>query len=172
MTTTVQHRPWTFRGGTQGARQVCAESGDAWPCVTAKLDWAVSGALWRDLDTHAVRTQHYPRQDEDYPELAPLCAECSEQAPCATVLLADAYDVRRAARQASRRPRRRTRWWRTYLMNRSDNLALVSLNDTRPFRAYWPMTFVQLVGGRRWSLSICRYSTPGPLVVNPEGHRG
>jgi hypothetical protein len=31
------------------------------------------------------------------------------------------------------------RRWRTYLVNSSGRLALVSLDDAQPFRAYWPV---------------------------------
>ena len=57
---------------------------------------------------------------------------------------------------------------KTYLPNSSDRLALVSLDDKRPFRAYWPLRLTQLVGGKTWSLSIVRYQTKNPVPV-PEG---
>ena len=56
----------------------------------------------------------------------------------------------------------------TYGPNTSDRLALVSLDDRRPFRAYWPVRFTQIVGGKRWSLSLCFYRTPKPVLVADE----
>lgn len=56
---------------------------------------------------------------------------------------------------------------RPYLPNRSDALALVSLNDKRPFRAHWPLTLVQIVGGRTRSLSVVRYRTREPVPITP-----
>lgn len=68
------------------------------------------------------------------------------------------------ARRRTERARRRVpRALRPYLPNTSARLALVSLDDPEPFRAYWPMRFTQLVGGRRWSLSVVRYQTPAPV---------
>lgn len=61
---------------------------------------------------------------------------------------------------------------RPFLPNRSDALALVSLNDQRPFRAYWPLTLVQIVGGRTWSISFVRYRTPRPRVIPPARTEG
>lgn len=52
-----------------------------------------------------------------------------------------------------------------YLPNTSDRLALVHVDDERPFRAYWPMRFTQIIGGKRWSLSICRHLTDKPVLV-------
>ncbi|MBM4489391.1 hypothetical protein MWT96_20705 [Prescottella equi] len=49
---------------------------------------------------------------------------------------------------------------RDYLPNTSTRLALVSLDDQRPFRAYWPMRITQLVGGKTWSISFIKHSTP------------
>ena len=54
---------------------------------------------------------------------------------------------------------------KTYLPNSSDRLALVALNDARPFRAYWPLRLTQLIGGKTWSLSIVRYQTKSPTPV-------
>jgi len=53
----------------------------------------------------------------------------------------------------------------TYLYNNSNKLALVALDDKRPFRAYWPLRFIQIVGAKRWSLSLCIFSTEKPLLV-------
>ncbi len=52
---------------------------------------------------------------------------------------------------------------RPYLPNRSDKMALVSLDDERPFRAYQPIRLTQLVGGRHWSISLVTYRTARPL---------
>ena len=57
---------------------------------------------------------------------------------------------------------------RPYLPNRSDALALVS--QQYPTRAYWPLTLIQIVGGRTWSLSIVRYQTDRPIPT--EGGEG
>lgn len=54
---------------------------------------------------------------------------------------------------------------KTYLVNSSDRLALVSLDDKRPFRAYWPLRLTQIVGGKRWSLSLVRYQTSEPQRI-------
>lgn len=67
---------------------------------------------------------------------------------------------------------RKRRWWRTYLPNSSRNLALVSLRDRRPFRAYWPLHLTQLVGGKTWSISLVRYTTDGPQLVEQEHAEG
>lgn len=53
---------------------------------------------------------------------------------------------------------------REYLPNTSTRLAMVSLDDRRPFRAYWPMRITQLIGGKTWSLSFIKHSTPRPVV--------
>ncbi|PTR30610.1 hypothetical protein C8K36_102462 [Rhodococcus sp. OK519] len=52
---------------------------------------------------------------------------------------------------------------REYLPNTTTKLAMVSLNDQRPFRAYWPMRITQLVGGKTWSLSFIKHGTPRPV---------
>jgi len=52
-----------------------------------------------------------------------------------------------------------------YLPNTSDRLALVHVGDERPFRAYWPLRLTQIIGGKRWSLSVCRYLTDKPVPV-------
>lgn len=50
---------------------------------------------------------------------------------------------------------------KTYGPARTDGLALVSLEEThRPFRAVWPVLIRQLLGGKRWSLSLIQYRTP------------
>ena len=54
---------------------------------------------------------------------------------------------------------------RPYLPNRSDRLALVSLDDERPFRAYQPIRLTQILGGRTWSLSLVRHTTQMPCLV-------
>lgn len=54
---------------------------------------------------------------------------------------------------------------RPYLPNRSSRMALVSLDDERPFRAHWPLTLVQIVGCRAWSISFVRYATPSPVTT-------
>ena len=59
-------------------------------------------------------------------------------------------------------------WWRTYGPNTSDRLALVSLNDERPFRAHWPVRLTQIIGGKRWSLSLCIHLTPHPIPTTRE----
>lgn len=41
--------------------------------------------------------------------------------------------------------------------NRTDALALVSL-DEKPFKAVWPITQFQLIGGRRWSFGLTIYT--------------
>jgi len=51
--------------------------------------------------------------------------------------------------------------FKTYGPARTDGLALVSLSETdRPFRAVWPVLIRQLLGGKRWSLSLIQYRTP------------
>lgn len=55
-----------------------------------------------------------------------------------------------------------------YLPNTSDRLALVRVDDKRPFRTYWPMRFTQIVGGKRWSLSVCWRLTDKPVTVYDE----
>lgn len=57
---------------------------------------------------------------------------------------------------------------RYYGPNLSRGLALVHLADRRPFRAHWPVTIVQIVGGRRWSLALTVHPTPGPVLTDPE----
>lgn len=57
---------------------------------------------------------------------------------------------------------------RRYLPNTSTKLALVSLDDERPFRAYWPMRFTQLLGGKRWSISVCVFRTETPVRIEEE----
>lgn len=52
---------------------------------------------------------------------------------------------------------------RPYLPNRSDRLALVSTRDSNPFSAYWPLIITQLVGGKTWSISYIRHTTPRPI---------
>lgn len=58
---------------------------------------------------------------------------------------------------------------RPYLPNRSRNLALVSLNDKRPFRAHWPLVLTQIIGGKTWSLSLVRYQTATPVLTTSSG---
>lgn len=53
-----------------------------------------------------------------------------------------------------------------YGPNTSDRAGLVSLDDAEPFLAFWPMRFTQLVGGRRWSLSICVFRTGEPMATD------
>lgn len=60
---------------------------------------------------------------------------------------------------------------RVYLPNSNDRLALVALDDERPFRAHWPVRLTQLVGGRTWSLSVVRYQTVAPVVTIPDGEQ-
>lgn len=55
---------------------------------------------------------------------------------------------------------------RTYLFNTSDRLALVSADGPR--RASWPMRFTQIVGGKRWSLSVCIFLTDKPVPARDE----
>jgi hypothetical protein len=57
---------------------------------------------------------------------------------------------------------------KTYLVNHSNGLALVSLDDQRPFRAYWPLKMTQVIGGRRWSLSLVRLQGDEPTLIEGE----
>lgn len=62
--------------------------------------------------------------------------------------------------------------FRTYGPNRSDKLALVSINDLRQrerFTAYWPLSITQIIGGKKWSINFIRYQTPQPVLVGPKG---
>ena len=58
----------------------------------------------------------------------------------------------------------------TYGPNTSDRLALVSLNDRHRFSAYWPMRLTQIIGGKTWSISFTRFTTPEPIPTAP-AHR-
>lgn len=55
-----------------------------------------------------------------------------------------------------------------YLPNTSGRLGLVHVDDAHPFRAYWPMRFTQIIGGKRWSLSVCWRLTDKPVTVYDE----
>lgn len=58
---------------------------------------------------------------------------------------------------------KKPKWLRPYLPNTSNELALVSLSDREPFRAFWPIVLTQLVGGRTWSISFIRHKTLEPI---------
>ncbi|NKR60220.1 hypothetical protein GS474_15930 [Rhodococcus hoagii] len=57
---------------------------------------------------------------------------------------------------------------RDYLPNTSTRLAMVSLDDQRPFRAYWPMRITQLIGGKTWSISFIKHHAPQPVQSGAE----
>lgn len=48
----------------------------------------------------------------------------------------------------------------TYLVNWSSALSIVPTKYAHHAPAYWPYTFIQLVGGKRWSLSLCLPKEP------------
>lgn len=50
-----------------------------------------------------------------------------------------------------------------YGPNTSTALGIVALNDPQPFGAYWPMRFTQIIGGKRWSISLCVFRSEKPL---------
>ncbi|MDH6284023.1 hypothetical protein [Prescottella agglutinans] len=54
---------------------------------------------------------------------------------------------------------------RDYLPHTSTRLAMVYLDDRRPFRAYWPIRNTQLIGGKTWALSFIKYSTQKPVEI-------
>ena len=59
-------------------------------------------------------------------------------------------------------------WWRAARPNTSTRMALVSLDDAEPYRAHWRIRLTQIIGGKRWSLSLVTYQTPTPeLVTRP-----
>lgn len=53
----------------------------------------------------------------------------------------------------------------TWLPNRTQVLALVSLNHAPVFRSYWPCSVTQIVGGKHWSLSVVHLAKH-PEVTN------
>ena len=63
--------------------------------------------------------------------------------------------------------RRNKRWWKDYGPNSSDRFSLVSASESAQLdlRAHWPIVLTQLVGGKRWSLSLVRHTTPKPVLT-------
>ncbi|MGW6658895.1 hypothetical protein [Rhodococcus sp. NPDC055024] len=56
---------------------------------------------------------------------------------------------------------------REYLPNTSTRLAMVALDDQRPFRAYWPMRITQIIGGKTWSLSVINHRATQLVKADP-----
>ncbi|KZL33174.1 MULTISPECIES: hypothetical protein [Rhodococcus] len=56
---------------------------------------------------------------------------------------------------------------REYLPNTSTRLAMVALDDQRPFRAYWPMRITQIIGGKTWSLSVINHRATQLVKAEP-----
>ena len=62
--------------------------------------------------------------------------------------------------------------FKTYGPHSVDSVAFVvtdrMMRRGRP-RAYWPVRIIQIIGGKRWSLNVCIFTTPKPIPVSETG---